>query len=109
MVGDDQALDMTKTENHMEMKREVEERKLHRMAKVHDFLEMWQGSQNLCTAQKESHSQNKQMTAIGYISHSDEILKASCSKFQHDGVAASKLLERSPLPPAYSAKDFPGG
>jgi len=28
----------------MELKREAEEKKLHRMAKVHDFLEMWQGS-----------------------------------------------------------------
>jgi hypothetical protein len=28
------------TENDSEMKNEAEERKLHRMAKVHDFLEM---------------------------------------------------------------------
>jgi hypothetical protein len=31
----------------MEMKREAEEKKLNRMAKVHDFLQMWQGSQTL--------------------------------------------------------------
>jgi len=37
-------LDTTNTENDSEMKEEVEERKLHRMAKVHDFLEMWLGS-----------------------------------------------------------------
>jgi hypothetical protein len=30
------------------MNNEVEERKLHRMAKVHDMLKMWQASQNLC-------------------------------------------------------------
>jgi hypothetical protein len=35
------------TENNSEMNREVEESKLHRLAKVHDFSEMWQGSQNL--------------------------------------------------------------
>jgi hypothetical protein len=34
-------------ENDSEMKQETEERKWHRMAKVHDILEMWQGSQNL--------------------------------------------------------------
>jgi hypothetical protein len=42
------------TENDSEMKNEVEERNSHRMAKVHDLLEMWQGSQNLCATQKES-------------------------------------------------------
>jgi len=34
-------------ENDSEMKKEAEEKQLHRMAKLHDFLEMWQGSQNL--------------------------------------------------------------
>jgi len=91
------------------MKKEVEERKLHRMAKVHDFLQMWQGSQNLGATQMESRAQNKQMTAVGYISNTEEIVKASWSLFQHDGAAAFKLSERSPLPPALSAKDLPGG
>jgi len=91
------------------MKKEAEERKLHRMAKVHDFLEMWQGSENLRATQKESRAQNKQMTAIGYISDTEESIKASWSLFQHDGAAAFKLSERSPLPPALSAKDLPGG
>jgi len=31
---------MTETENHLELKREVEERKLHRLAKVHNVLKM---------------------------------------------------------------------
>jgi hypothetical protein len=39
----------------------------------------------------------------------EEIVKASWSQFQHDGAAAFKLSERSPLPPALSAKDLPGG
>jgi len=39
----------------------------------------------------------------------EEIVKASWSLFQHDGAAAFKLSERSPLPPALSAKDLPGG
>jgi len=44
------------TETNSEMKQEMEERTLHRMAKVHDFLEMWQGSQNLSAIQKESRA-----------------------------------------------------
>jgi len=97
------------TENDSEMKKEAEERELHRMAKVHDFLEMWQGSRNLRTTQKESHARNTQITAVGFISDTEEIVKASWSLSQHDGAAAFKLSERSPLPPPLSAKDLPGG
>jgi len=79
------------------------------MAKVHDFLEMWQGSQNLQATQRESRAQNKQITAVGYISDTEEIVKATWSNFQHDGAAAFKLSEKSPVPPALSAKDLPGG
>jgi hypothetical protein len=79
------------------------------MAKVHDILELWQGSQNLRATQMESRTQNKQMTAVGYISHTEQMVKASWSLFQHDGAAAFKLLEKSPLPPAFSAEDLPGG
>jgi len=49
------------------------------------------------------------MTAVGYISDTEESIKASWSLFQHDGAAAFELSERSPLPPALSAKDLPGG
>jgi hypothetical protein len=48
------------------------------MAKVHDLLEMWQGSQNLHATQQESRAENKQMTTVGYISDTEEIVKASC-------------------------------
>jgi len=58
------------------------------MAKVHDFVKMWQGSQNLWATQRESRAQNKHMTAVEYISDSEEILKASWLNFQHDGAAA---------------------
>jgi len=108
LAGTDQELNTPHTENDSEMKKEAEERKLHRMAKVHYFLEMWQGSQNLRATQKESRAQNKQMTAVEYISETEESIKASWSLFQHDGAAAFKLSERSPLPPALSAKDLPG-
>jgi len=91
------------------MKKEAEQRKLHWMAKVHDFLEMWQGSQLLPATQMESRARNGQMTAVGYISDTEEIVKASWSLFQHDGLAAFKLSERSPLPPALFVNDFPGG
>jgi len=58
LAGNDPVLDRSEAENDLELKREAEERKLHRIAKVHDFLEMWQGSQNLRTTQKESHAQS---------------------------------------------------
>jgi hypothetical protein len=93
----------------MELKREAEEKKLHRMAKVHNFLEMWQGSQTLRATQKESRAHNKQMTAVGCISDTEEIVNASWSRFHHEGTAAFKLSEKSPVPPALSAKDLPGG
>jgi len=101
-------LDTTDTENASELNKEVEEKKFLRMAKVYNALVMWQGSPNLCATQKESRAQNKQMTAVGYISDTEEIIKASRSNFQHDVVAAFKLSERSPLPPALSPKDLPG-
>ena len=101
--------DTSNNENDSEMMKEAVEWTLHQMAKVHDFLEMWQRSQNLCVTQKESRVQNKQMTAVGYISDTEEIVKASWSLFQHDGAAGFKLSERSPLPPALSTKDLPGG
>jgi len=109
LAGDCAALDKTETGNHLELKKAVEERKLHRMAKVHVLLEMWQGSQNLRATQKESGAQNQQITAVGYISDTEEIIEASWSNFQHDGAAAFKLSERSPFPPAVSAKDLPRG
>jgi hypothetical protein len=58
LEGTDPELDTTNTENNSEIQKEVEERKLHRMAQDHDFLEMWQGSQNLYATQKKSRAQN---------------------------------------------------
>jgi hypothetical protein len=109
LEGNNLVLDTTEAENDIELKRQAEERKLHGMAMVHDFLERRQGSQNLRATQRESCAQNKQMTAIGYISDSKEIVNASWTNFQHNGAAAFKLSERSPQPPALSAKDLLGG
>jgi len=109
LAGDNPIWNPDSTDNDMEMKRAAEEKMLHRMAKVHDFLEMWQGSQTLRGTQKESCAQNKQMTAVGYISDTEEIVKASWSNLHHDGVAAFKMSEKSPVPPAFPAKDLPGG
>jgi hypothetical protein len=109
LADTDPELDTMNTDKDSEMKKEAEDRKLHRMAKVHDFLEMWQGSQNLRATQKESRAQNKLITTVGYISDTEEIVKPSWSLFQHDGAAAFKLSERSPLPPALSGKELPGG
>jgi len=65
LAGDGPVLEMSETDNDLELNIEPEETKLHTMAKVHNFLEMWQASQNLRTTQKASHAQNKQKTAIG--------------------------------------------
>jgi hypothetical protein len=77
LAGTDLETYTKNTENNSKMKKEAEERKFPRMAKVDKFLEMWQGSQNLHATQKESGIQNKQMTAVGYISDTEEIIKAS--------------------------------
>ena len=67
---------MMNTGNDMKMKREAEQMKWHRMAKVHNFLEMWHGSQNLHATQKEARADNMHMTTIRYISDTEEIVKA---------------------------------
>jgi len=91
LASNNPALDMMNTENNSEMKTEVEESKFHRIAKVHNFLEMWQGSQKQYAAQKESGAQGKQITAVGYISDTEEILKPSWPLFRYDGVAVFQL------------------
>jgi len=109
LAGDCAASDTGEIGNDLELKKEAEEGKLHRMAKVHNFMEMWQGSQNLRATQKESRAHNKQMIAIGYISDTKEIIKASWSNLQYDCAAEFRMSERSPLRPALSAKDLTGG
>lgn len=74
-------------ENLSEMNRFVEERQLYRMAKVYDCLEMKQGSQNLYATQTKSCAHNQQMTAIGHLSDTEEIIESSCAMIQCDGVA----------------------
>jgi len=109
LAADNPIFDPRSTDNDMEIRREAEEKKLHRMAKVHDFLKMWQGRHTLRATQKESRAQHTQMTAVGYISDTEEIVKASWSLFHQDRAAALKLLEKLPVPPALSANDLPGG
>jgi len=77
LASNDPVLDPTSTHHNMEMKREVEEKKLHRTAKLHDISEMRQGSQNLQATKKESCPQNKLMTTIEYISDTKEIVTES--------------------------------
>jgi hypothetical protein len=77
LAGTDPELDTMNAENDSEMKTGAEEMKLPRMANVHDFLDMWQGSQNQHATQKEFRARNKPMTAVGYISDTQEIIKAS--------------------------------
>jgi len=68
LAGADPLLHTTNTGNNSEMMKEAEVRKLHTMAKVHNVLEMWEGSHNRPATQKESCTQNTQMTTVGYIS-----------------------------------------
>jgi hypothetical protein len=49
------------------------------------------------------------MAAVCYISDTEEIVTASWSNFHSDAAAAFKLSEKSPVPPALSGKDLPGG
>jgi hypothetical protein len=78
------------------------------MANVQDFLEMWLGSQTIHSTQKKFRAQNRELTTVGYILDTEEIVKVSTSLFQHDGAAACTLSATSPLPPAFSAKELPG-
>jgi len=48
LAGNNPVSDMNNTENYWEINKGAEEMKLHQMATVHNFLAMWQGSQNLC-------------------------------------------------------------
>jgi len=89
------------------MKKEAEERKFHTVAKVHDLLEMWQGSQNLCDSQKESQSQNGQKTDVGYTSvteaifkppgHSFNIMVRLLLNYQKDHLCHQLCLQRTSL------------
>jgi hypothetical protein len=74
-AGDCAALDITDIECHLEFKNEEEQRKLHPMANIYNFLQMWQGSQSLGATQKESRSQKTPRTDIGYILHAEDIIK----------------------------------
>ena len=47
LASDISAVNELSTDNNMEIKREVEQKKMHQMAKVHDILEKCQSSQNL--------------------------------------------------------------
>jgi len=77
LAGHDPTLDRANTENESRMKYHAVEWTLHRMANVHDILEMWQGSQNLRAAHKESRDQNNQMKVVGYMLDTEEIINAS--------------------------------
>jgi hypothetical protein len=72
-------LDTTNPDNYLEIQIAAEWKKLNRMAKVHEIVEMWPASQNLCSTLKESRPENKQMTAVGFISDTEEIFQASWS------------------------------
>jgi hypothetical protein len=49
------------------------------------------------------------MTALGYISDTKDVIKATWSNFEHGGAAAFELLEKSPMPPTLSEVALPGG
>jgi len=78
------------------------------MAKVHDMLEKWQDTQSLRATQKELPAENKQLTSVGHIFDTEEIVKPSRSNYEHYRADSFKLSETSPVPAAWSAKDLPG-
>jgi hypothetical protein len=71
------ALNNTNTENDLEMTKEAEKLTLHRMAKISDILEVWQGSENISPTQKKARPQNWRMPAMESISDAEEIINAS--------------------------------
>jgi hypothetical protein len=73
------------------------------------MYDIWQGSQDVCATETESSSQNIQMMAVGCISDTEDIVKASWSNFQHHGAAAFTLSEGSPLISALPIKILCGG
>jgi hypothetical protein len=77
LESDHQALHSRENEYDLKLMWDADERQFHRMAMVYNVLEIWQSSQNQPAIQKELCSQNKQMTAVGYISDTADILKAS--------------------------------
>jgi hypothetical protein len=77
------------------------------MAKAHDVLKMWKDSQNLGATQVASHAAKKQMTVVGYISDTEEIINISLSNLEHDGASAFEMSGRSPVPPELPAKNQP--
>lgn len=95
LAGDEADSGPDALENNTEIKKEAEQKKLHRLAKVHDFLELWRGSQELRVTQKASRAQNAAMTAMGYISDTEETQEKSWSTFAHDGVVAFKSNEKA--------------
>jgi hypothetical protein len=94
------------SENNFETKTMAKEQRSYTVAKVYDRLGMWLDSQNVRATQKVSHTENKQISAVGYILVLAEVVKVSWSLIQHDGEAAFKFSERSPLQPALSEKNL---
>jgi len=88
------ALDTPNAENDLEPKREAVEIPLHIIAMGHNFLKMWQGSQNLPATQKESHAHDKQMTVVGNISDNEEIVKQSLFTFSKWSCSRIKIVQK---------------
>jgi hypothetical protein len=77
IVRDDSALHTSNTEYTLELSSEVEKRTLYRMAKIHDFVAMWQGSLNQHATPKELQAPNKELTDVEYVSDTGEIINVS--------------------------------
>jgi hypothetical protein len=77
LVGDHLGLDTNNSGKGSEMRHEAEEETLHTVAKVHDMLELCQGSQNLYATRRNLALKNNNMSAIEYISGTEAIIQAS--------------------------------
>jgi len=58
------------------MNKEAEQRPLHRIANVHNFLQIWQDSRNQYATQMKSRAQNRKVAAVGDILDTEEMLTA---------------------------------
>ena len=97
LAGDYSKINPVSIENNVDIKTAQEEVKLHKMVKTHDFLEMWDGSQRLRATQKAVRSQNTQMTALGYISDTEECGERISTDLADDGeVAFRSYVECAP-------------
>jgi hypothetical protein len=75
------------------MQPEKKQTMLGTLPEVYDFLHIWHRRGNLQYTKRELFGQTKEMTAIGYISDTEEVVKVPWSIFQTDSAAALNVSQ----------------